>query len=96
MCVCVSIGVSHCVCVYARWVDKEIRKLIKFIKECGQQDAATGKWTVKFGPLFSHTENTMEALSGAIVGAVPHRVPGIRLLSHRIFCTCTGGVLDVL
>lgn len=52
----------------ADWADKEIRKLIAAIKECGEQNAEK-KWAVAFGTLFSHTENTMEALAGTLKSA---------------------------
>jgi hypothetical protein len=46
------------------WADKEIHKLIAAIKECGTQEGDV--WSVPFGTLFSHTENTMEALAGTL------------------------------
>lgn len=47
----------------AHWVDKEIRKLIVAMKELG---GGGPRVEVTYGRLFSHTENSMEALSGTL------------------------------
>eukprot|EP00040_Diaphanoeca_grandis_P037537 m.245436 g.245436 ORF g.245436 m.245436 type:complete len:329 (-) comp33837_c3_seq11:415-1401(-) len=48
----------------AKWVDKEIRKLIDLIKNNGS--TADGKTTITFGKLFKLAEDVMEAVAGTL------------------------------
>uniref|UniRef100_A0A7S4L8V2 LIM zinc-binding domain-containing protein n=1 Tax=Paramoeba aestuarina TaxID=180227 RepID=A0A7S4L8V2_9EUKA len=50
----------------ADWTEKELKRLIGFIKEVGKPDPATKKITTTYGELFAHTENQLEALSGTL------------------------------
>jgi hypothetical protein len=69
----------------AKWTDKEIRKLISFIQNFGEQGAVFLSEfadpslmfkvrTIKYGKLFSVSANSMEALSGTLLTARKHGV----------------------
>jgi hypothetical protein len=80
LCVCV------CDCVAARkriddairWVDKEIRKLIRAIKEIAEFNKQTDPHRVTFGELFEETVNVFEALSGTLLTAKKRKVVDYR------------------
>jgi len=57
----------------AKWVDKEIRKLIGLIKKHGTK-ADDGKWSIKFGVLFKVAEDVMEAVAGTLKTSKKHKV----------------------
>eukprot|EP00118_Oscarella_pearsei_P018656 m.192069 g.192069 ORF g.192069 m.192069 type:complete len:1478 (+) comp39461_c1_seq6:2148-6581(+) len=59
--------------VAARWIDKEIRKLIGQIVNWGSKNAE-GLYEVAFGLLFEETSNIFEALSGTLKTAKKHGV----------------------
>lgn len=59
----------------ARWVDKEIRKLIRLIvAHSGGTIDGDGKKTILYGDLFKAAEDTMEALSGTLKTAKKQKV----------------------
>eukprot|EP00050_Salpingoeca_kvevrii_P006381 m.289018 g.289018 ORF g.289018 m.289018 type:complete len:1086 (+) comp12061_c0_seq1:174-3431(+) len=57
----------------ARWVDKELRKLIAQIKNIGRQ-SPDGQWSVTFGELFSQSDHLFEALAGTLKTGRTHKV----------------------
>lgn len=57
----------------AKWVDKELRKLIQEIQRLGAKNS-DGLWEVKFGVLFEETANIFEALSGILKTAKKHKI----------------------
>jgi hypothetical protein len=57
----------------AKWVDKEIRKLIAQIQRLGAV-GPDGKLQIKYGPLFDETTNIFEALSGTLKTAKKYKV----------------------
>ncbi|EDQ85435.1 uncharacterized protein MONBRDRAFT_11965 [Monosiga brevicollis MX1] len=57
----------------AKWVDKEIRKLIGEIQRLGTKNDS-GKVEITYGPLFDATANTFEALSGTLKTAKKYDV----------------------
>lgn len=57
----------------ARWIDKEIRKLIAQIQNWGSVNSI-GKYEVEFGVLFEECSSIFEALSGTLKTAKKHGV----------------------
>ena len=57
----------------ARWVDKEIRKLIDAIVEYGDK-SGKAKVTIKYKTLFDSTDQIFEALSGTLKTAKKRKV----------------------
>ncbi|EGD72484.1 hypothetical protein PTSG_00510 [Salpingoeca rosetta] len=58
----------------ARWIDKEIRKLIAAIEKYGKPNGAPDQLEVSFGQLFQETQNEFEALTGTLRTAKKHKV----------------------
>ena len=56
----------------ARWVDKELRKLIGLIVNNGAKDGKV--WRIKFGDLFRVSQDVMEAVSGTLKTAKKHGI----------------------
>ena len=81
----------------ARWVDREIRKLIELVKKHGTK-ADDGKWSIKFGELFKVAEDVMEAVAGTLKTAKKHKVVAYEaeLLMQVGGCCGCGCAADVL
>ena len=52
----------------AKWVDKEVKKLVNEIEKIGYKDEE-GRWAVKFITLFEHYENVSDSLVGIMIRA---------------------------
>ena len=74
---------KHRAAAAAKWIDKEIRKLITAIIQFGKCEG--GQHSIKFGPLFIATENTMEALAGTCRAAKRHGVVDYTSTSGSLF-----------
>eukprot|EP00056_Hartaetosiga_gracilis_P009153 m.131222 g.131222 ORF g.131222 m.131222 type:complete len:256 (-) comp13071_c0_seq3:506-1273(-) len=58
----------------AKWVDKEIRKLMEAIEKYGKATGVGDQIAVTYGILFKHTQNVFEALSGTLRTAKKHKI----------------------